>query len=197
MPAVPPDPSGPAEPSGAPQPADPGVPAATGPAPAHAPGGSMHVVELRKEAATMALYVAISLLAALTALPEGTREHIPMIGLIWGTTAGLAIAHVFAFRVTSRLVATGRVGASDALSGAAQVAGAAVVALAASVAVGLSPEPVEGEVLGLVLAATIALVGFAVAVGGGATRRRALVYAGGVLVVAIGVVQLKNQLTGH
>lgn len=167
------------------------------PSPAPHDDDAAHATEMRKEAATMALYVAISLLAALTALPPGTREHVPMLGLIWGTTAGLALAHVFAFRVTARLVARGRVRASDVLSGSAQVGGATLVALLATVAVVLSPERTEGEILALVLAGVIALVAFAVAVGGGAPRHRALLYAAGVLVLAVGVVQLKNQLTGH
>jgi hypothetical protein len=49
----------------------------------------------------------------------------------------------------------------------------------------------------LLLAAFIALVGFAVARGGGATLARALVYALLVLVVAVAIALVKNALAGH
>ncbi|MEB3970016.1 hypothetical protein OSH93_12875, partial [Mycobacterium ulcerans] len=58
--------------------------------------------ELRKESYTMALYVAVCLLAALLALPEAARHH--LIGLIWGITIGLAAAHFFAFKISARLI---------------------------------------------------------------------------------------------
>jgi hypothetical protein len=54
---------------------------------------------LRKEGWTMALYVAICLIAALTALANVTAVPGHIIGLVWGTTVGLAVAHVFAFRL--------------------------------------------------------------------------------------------------
>jgi len=74
---------------------------------ADAPAGPLtgvgeHRVELRKEALTMALYVAICLLASLIVIPESTAEHSNLIGLTWGITVGLALAHWFAFRVSAR-----------------------------------------------------------------------------------------------
>jgi hypothetical protein len=143
---------------------------------AESSGRHEQVVELRKEACTMALYVAVCLLAAFAALPE-TGAHARAIGIIWGVTLGLAIAHWFAFRVSARLVGAGSVRPHDVKSGGAQLLGAAGVALLASVPVVLFPESVELELVELLLAAFIALVGFAVARGGGATRARALAYA--------------------
>jgi hypothetical protein len=55
----------------------------------------------------MALYVAICLIAALTALENVTAVPGHILGLVWGTTVGLALAHVFAFRVAGRLVHDG------------------------------------------------------------------------------------------
>jgi predicted membrane protein len=67
-------------------------------------------VELRKEAWVMALYVAVCLLAALTAVAEEASDgHVRAFGIIWGTTIGLALAHAFAFRVSARIVAQGRI----------------------------------------------------------------------------------------
>ena len=61
------------------------------------PGRHEQRVELRKEAFTMALYVAICLLAALTALPASEAAHAKVIPIIWGvwTTleSGLALVH--------------------------------------------------------------------------------------------------------
>jgi hypothetical protein len=155
------------------------------------------VVELRKEAYTTALYVAICLLAALTALPETGGAHAHVIRIIWGVTIGLAVAHWFAFRVSARLVAAGSVRPEDVQSAVAQLVGAAGVALLASIPVFLFPESAELALVELSLAAFIGLVGFAVARGGGATRARALVYALSVLVVAVLIAALKNGLAGH
>jgi hypothetical protein len=163
---------------------------------AESSGRHEQVVELRKEAYTMALYVAICLLAAFAALPE-TDAHANVFGIIWGVTVGLAVAHWFAFRVSSRLVGAGSVRPHDVESGGAQLAGAAGVALLASMPVILFPQSVELELVELLLAAFIALIGFAVARGGGATRARAMVYALLVLVVAVAIALVKNGLAGH
>ena len=82
-------------------------------------------------------------------------------------------------------------------SAGAQLAGAAGVALLASIPVVLFPESVELELVELLLATFIALVGFAVARGGGATRARALLYGLSVLVVAVAIALVKNALAGH
>ena len=123
--------------------------------------------------------------------------HTHVIGLIWGVTVGLALAHWFAFRVSARMVGAGSVRPHDVKSAGAQLAGAAGVAVLASVPVVLFPESVELELVELLLAAFIALVGFAVARGGGATLARALVYALLVLVVAVAIALVKNALAGH
>jgi hypothetical protein len=145
----------------------------------------------------MALYVAICLLAALIALPDSGVGQASALGVIWGVTVGLALAHWFAFRVSARLVGAGRLSAHDVESAGAQLAGAAAVALLASVPVVLFPETSELDLVRLVLAGFVALVGFAVARGGGANRGRATVYALAVLGVAVAIAWLKNSLAGH
>jgi hypothetical protein len=163
---------------------------------AESSGRHEQVVEFRKEASTMALYVAICLLAAFAALPE-TDAHARVIGIIWGVTVGLALAHWFAFRVSARMVGAGSLRPHDVESAGAQLAGAAGVALLASIPVVLFPASVELELVELLLAAFIAVVGFAVARGGGATRARAMVYAVLVLVIAVAIALVKNGLAGH
>jgi hypothetical protein len=95
------------------------------------------------------------------------------------------------------MVGAGRVRPHDVESAGAQLAGAAAVALLASVPVLLFPDSVELEFVELVLAAFIALVGFMVARGGGATRARALAYGLLVLVIAVAIALVKNTLAGH
>ena len=64
--------------------------------------------EQRKEGFTMALYVSVCLLAALTGLPDRADRHLlDVLGIVWGTTIGLALAHWFAFRLSARLVESG------------------------------------------------------------------------------------------
>jgi hypothetical protein len=143
----------------------------------------------------MALYVAICLLAALIAVPEGAHPHVT--GIIWGVSLGLALAHWFAFRVSSRWVGGGDVRAADVRSGGAQVAGAAGVALLAYVGVLIAPPSIELEAVQGLLAGLIACSGFAVARGAGAGRVQSAVYAGAVLVVAVAIAVVKNYLAGH
>ena len=144
----------------------------------------------------MALYVAICLLAALTALPD-SAAHAGVTPIIWGVTVGLAVAHWFAFRLSARLVGAGRLRPHDVESAGAQLSGAVGVALLASVPLVLLPEAAELEGVGLLLATFIALVGYVVAREGGATRARSLLYATAVLVVAVVIAELKNRLAGH
>lgn len=153
------------------------------------------VLELRKEAYTMALYVAVCLIAALIAMPEGEEGHV--IGIVWGITIGLALAHFFAFRVSARLVGAGRVRSEDFKAAAVQLLGAAVVGLLATISALLFPESVELVAVELVLAAFIACVGYAVARVGGASPARAVISALIVLVIAVAIALIKNGLAGH
>lgn len=159
--------------------------------------GRGHAVELRKEAYTMALYVAICLLAALIALPDSPVTRGQVIGIIWGVTVGLAAAHWFAFRVSARLVGAGSIREHDIELGAAQLAGAAAVALLVSIPVLILPPSVELQFAEFELAAFIALVGYAVARRGGARRARAFAYSLAMLTVGVGIAALKNVLAGH
>lgn len=156
-----------------------------------------NLVELRREAFTMALYVSICLLAALTAVSDEHADQADTFRIVWGTTVGLAIAHWFAFRMSARLVASGATTHHDAESAIAQIGGAAAVAILATIPVLVFPDSAELDVARLALAGFITLVGYAVARGGGASRTRSLIYATAVLIVAAGVAVIKNYLAGH
>lgn len=146
----------------------------------------------------MAMYVAVCLLAALTAVAEQASDgHVRALGIIWGTTVGLTLAHIFAFRVSARVVAQGRIRPSDADAIVAQLVGAVGVAVLATIPVLLWPATAELDVVRELLALFIALVGFQVARSSGAGRVRSLVYGASLLAVAVTVAVLKNVLSGH
>jgi hypothetical protein len=155
-----------------------------------------HAAELRKESYTMALYVAICLLAALTAASHAT-DHVNVFAIVWGTTLGLAVAHWFAFRVSARLVAAGSIRRHDADVAFAQLGGAAAVGLIASIPLVLFEESNELDGVRLVLAGFIGLVGYWVARAAEAGRLRSAIYGMSILVVAATVATLKNILSGH
>jgi hypothetical protein len=156
------------------------------------------VSELAKEAATMALYVAICVLAALTALDvRADSGHVDVVGVIWGTTIGLALAHLFAFRISARLVSAGTISSHDARVSAAQVVGAVVVAALATGPVLILPASATMDAVRLVLAGVIASFGFVVARASGGGRLRSAIYATSVLLVGVCVAVLKNVLSGH
>jgi hypothetical protein len=155
-------------------------------------------VELRREGFTMALYVAVCLLGALTAVHErADAGHVDVLKVVWGTTVGLALAHWFAFRLSARLVASGRLTSREAATAGAQVGGALAVALLATVPVVVLPATAELDVVRLVLAAFVTAVAVVVARSSGASVLRSVVYAGLVLALAVTVALVKNILSGH
>lgn len=150
--------------------------------------------ELLREAATMAFYVAVVLDATLVAIdPE---EADSTIGLIWGTTLGLALAHVFAFRLTGRLLDRDLKG-DDWTVSAAQLAAASVVAALATIPVLFLPDTIGfragAGVMELFLGVTALLVGRA----RGASWTRSILFALGIVIVAGTVAGLKNAFLGH
>lgn len=159
---------------------------------------STHDVEVVREASVMALYVAVCLLAALTAIAESADDgHVRAFAVIWGTTIGLALAHAFAFTLSARLVAHGRLHRHDVALVASQLAGAALVAVVATVPVLVLPPTAELDAARWALALFICVVGFVVARQGGASRARAAAYAFVVLLIAATIAIVKNVLSGH
>jgi hypothetical protein len=155
-------------------------------------------VEVRREAYTMALYVSVCLLAALSAVAErADAGHVDVLKITWGTTVGLAVAHWFAFRVSARLVAAGALGRVDVELAGAQLVGALAVALLVTLPVLLLPATAELDVARLILAGFVAAIGYAVARNSGASMRRSAIYAACILVTALAIAVLKNVLSGH
>ena len=145
----------------------------------------------------MALYVAICLIAALTALENVTAIPGQILGLVWGTTVGLALAHVFAFRIAGRLVHEGQLPRADRLISAFQLVGAAAVAVVVSVPVLLASIDNELNWARYTCAAIIGAAGYLVARGAEHGRVRAILFGIAVLALAIAIAALKHRLVVH
>lgn len=143
----------------------------------------------------MAFYVAVVLTAALAAAGEGHRAR--TLQLIWGTTIGLALAHLFAFRLAARLVTVGAVGRHESRLVVAQLAGAALVAGIATVPALIFSEPADVEAARYVIAGFIGFFAYKVGRSNGGTVLRSGVFAGFVLALASVVAVIKNLLLGH
>ena len=152
-----------------------------------------HGVHLRREALTMALYVSITLIGALTIAPGEAGDDLDVLRTVGGTTLGLAAAHWLAFSLAAKLI-----GGQD--DGAvlrhllAQLSAAAVVAVVASLPVLLLDDGAERQGA---LYATAALVGITVfghARQAGAGAPRAATAAAISLALAFGVAALKHVL---
>jgi hypothetical protein len=145
----------------------------------------------------MALYVAICLIAALTALQSVTAVPGHILGLVWGTTVGLALAHVFAFRIAGRLVHDGDLPRADRIASVVQLASAAAVAVVVSLPVLLAPTESELDWARYTCAGIIGVVGYLVARGADRSRIRAVLFGLGVLAAATLIAALKHALAGH
>jgi hypothetical protein len=154
-------------------------------------------LHLRREAATMALYVALCLLAVLVARQDTEASTIEGLEVVWGTTLGLAIVHWFAFRYSARLFGGGSVTDLDVRIAQAQLAAASAIGAVASVPIILFPASVEFAAAWIVISVVVAVVGYLVAEIAGASKLRSLAYAGVVLSLATAIAVTKNLLAAH
>jgi hypothetical protein len=145
----------------------------------------------------MALYVAICLIAALTAVENVTAVPGHILGLVWGTTVGLAIAHVFAFRIAGRLVNEGDLPRADRIVSVVQLAAAAAVAVIVSLPVLLASTDNELNWARYTCAAIIGVVGYGVARSANRSRIHAALFGLGVLVLATAIAAMKHALASH
>jgi hypothetical protein len=163
--------------------------------------------EALREAMTMVLYLSIVMIATLAALPSGADagdghgtsgvHGVQLLGLIWGTTIGLALAHWFAFRLTARAFGGGKVDQKDFVIGVAQVGGAALVAVLCTIPVVLVGDETEVQVTTVIPALIVGLAGYGIARAADRPRYQALILGGVALVVGLTVAAVKNFLVGH
>lgn len=150
---------------------------------------------MRREIATVVLYVAVVLLATIVALPaEELEAEESIAAIIWGAAGGLALAHWFAFHLAGQLYAGDRVEAEELLSGASQVTAALGVAFVATVPLFISRGEAGAGSAALVLAGVIALVGYRTSRRMGARPARAVLHSAGTLAIGGVVVAIKVLL---
>jgi hypothetical protein len=157
-----------------------------------------HRRERMREGVTMALYISLSLLAVMLALPReagpSTAESPALV--IFLTALGLILAHQLASRLSTRLAHHGRLGHEHLDLFAAQLVGGLIVTVVAVIPVILI-EGYRGVVVSeLVLLAFIAAVAYAAARLVPYSRFRSLLFTGGIVVLALGVLWVKG-LVGH
>lgn len=152
--------------------------------------------EVWREVITMALYVSLSLLAVMTALPgQEARVDSKLALTVALTSVGLVLAHQVAFRMSSRLVDTDSQLAPLALRllRAQLLGGAAVTALAVLPILLFGPAAYNWSI-GLLLLFVMA-VGYLVARSGRRSRARSMAYVAVVGVAVIGVLALKSLVS--
>ncbi len=143
----------------------------------------------------MGLYLAIVLLAESIPLQAYSPGAAEIVATYAGTAIGLAIAHVFAFTLSARLLSGGHVRPGAWRSAGAQLIAAALVALIATLPFLLDDEEVAFDVSGAILALFIGASGFESSRVRGASVRRSLGAGAVVLLIAAVVVVLKAALT--
>lgn len=134
----------------------------------------------------MGFYVAVALLTALSAGSDGAKHtQLEVVGIVWGTTVGLALAHWFAMILSTRVVHDPDLHHTPAEMLSAQTVMAVGVAVVASIVVAVLPPDLERFGARVTAALFIAgLVGFELRVSG-APRSRALLY--GVIALTVGI----------
>jgi hypothetical protein len=144
----------------------------------------------------MALYVGLSLLAVMVALPlpDSPRESATPALTIALTALGLILAHVIAFRVSTRLTHGGQLPPESLeLLSIQLVAGAGVTVLAMAPVL-LFGAPNGVIVSELVLLGLVATFGYAAARAVPLSRTRAMLYVAGVVIATLVVLVIKNAI---
>ena len=153
--------------------------------------------ELIHEAITMALYVSLSLIAVLIALPivgdEDNRVQAAITVMV--TAVGLVLAHHVAFRLSTRLVNGGLLTPESVRALKAQALGGLPVAVIAAIPVFLFGEDIGEDVAIFLLLAFVALMGYRSARYTSGKARSFLYVCG--LVGVISVVMLVKLIAGH
>lgn len=151
-----------------------------------------------REGLTMALYIGLSLLAVMVALPRDVTaalEPHPAVALFL-TSISLLIAHQLAFRLSARLAHRGQLGSEHLDLLAAQVVGGLAVTAVAVIPVLLFEGRTGIVIAELALLSFIAIVGYASARTIHVSRVRAFGSVLGVIVLVLIVLGIK-ELVHH
>ena len=153
-----------------------------------------HEQELQREAVTMALYVGLSLLAVMVALPKDVApaSSDSPAAVLFFTSLGLLFAHQLAYRVSARLAHRGQLLSEHVELLAAQLVGGLAVTGIAVVPVVFVDGPAGVLISELLLIAFIAVVSYVAARAVPVGRLRALGYAAGIIALTLVVLWIEN-----
>ena len=153
-------------------------------------------IEVLREAVTMALYISLSLLAVLAAVPSeiiGQRSAVAFtVGL---TSIGLVLAHQVAFRLSTRLLHHGHLSPEARRLLGAQLLGGLTVTVVAVLPIVLFGSDALPWTF-LLLLTFVAIVGYLAARSVPLGRLKSALYVAGVVLVALAVLIVKLWV-GH
>lgn len=148
-------------------------------------------LEVWREAVTMALYLSLSLLAVLVAMPIDGETPASLARAVALTSLGLMAAHIVAFRMSSKLV-HGEVNNEAVWLIGAQLAGGIAITVIAVIPMAFFDTEEADVVAAALMTVFIAVVGYLTVRLRPASRLRAVLYTGVVVAIAAAVVQIKN-----
>jgi hypothetical protein len=151
--------------------------------------------EVVRETTTMALYVSLSQVAFLTALPSQSKDDSTLAMTVALTSVGLVVAHQVAFKISSRLVAVGNLEPLAPRLLRAQLSGGAFVTLLAVIPLVLFGSSALWLSITLLLA-FVAIVGYLAARSIPVSRARAMTYVV-MVILAVGAVLAIKSLVNH
>ena len=163
---------------------------------AHTQGADALRAEIWREGVTMALYISLSQLAVMTALPTAVAVEdgdLALTTLL--TSVGLILAHQLAFRRSTRLVSKdSSVGPRDLRLLRAQLIGGGAVTLLAALPILLFGNGAYRVSLALLLL-FVMVVGYFAARTAPTSRPKSLLYVLGVGALVVGVLVVKNLVS--
>ena len=152
--------------------------------------------ELRRDALSMALYVALGLLGALSLFDRSlSGTDVRIVETIWGITVGLMLAHVFAFVVAAHVAGQGSLRRHDGEAAVAHLLGGIAVAVVATAAALVVRDEGALRAVRLVLVVFIGTVGYLVRRSNGASRKGAVLFGFVTVVVALIIANIKINLS--
>jgi hypothetical protein len=148
-------------------------------------------------AVNLVLYLCLVLAAEFFTLSTHANSEAMAVEVIWSTTVGLALAHIFAFDVASRLFSGGKMDRSARAAAVLQLAAAVVLAGLLSLPFLAFGEDTAMKVAGFVIAAAVGAAAYAVGRREGRSQLRCVVFGALGVAIATAVVVLKIRLSMH
>ena len=144
----------------------------------------------------MALYASVVLTAEFAGIEEDLDTR-AFVGIIWGTTVGLTLAHIFAFDVAARAFSGGTPVRDIRLSMSLQIAAGTATAAVLTLPFLVLDTKEAVEVAAYMVAGFVGVSGYGVARTAGRSSMAALAFGVVTLAVAAVVVSVKVILAGH